>query len=110
MVWRKGSSTITLFHNKTTDIDQILSLHNPHIFSLYEANIDTITNDTLNNNYLDYNIEHTKMSATTNCSRNALLIQNNIIYNRRYDLEDDLTSTIWIEVKLPQNRPILSLI
>ena len=29
------------------DIDQILSVHKPHIFSLCEANIDRITNDTL---------------------------------------------------------------
>ena len=69
--WNKGK---TLFQNKTTDIDQILSLHKPHIFSLCEANIDTMINDTLNNNYLDYNIEHTKMSAKTNRSRNAILI------------------------------------
>ena len=89
------------------DIDQILSLHKPHIFSLCEANIDRITNDTHNNNYLDYNIEHTKMSAETNQSRNAILIKNDIIYNRRHDLEDEITSTIWLEVKLPQSKPIL---
>ena len=47
------------------------------------------------------------MSSTTNRSRNILLIKDDIIYNRRYDLEDDITSTIWIEVKLPKNKPIL---
>ena len=30
-----------------------------------------------------------------------------MIYNRCHDLEDDITSTIWIEVKLPKNKPIL---
>ena len=89
--WNKGK---TLFHNKTTDIDQILSQHKPHIFSLCEANIERIINDTNNDTYLDYNIEHTKMSVNTNKLHNAILIKNDIIYNRRYDLEDEVTSTI----------------
>lgn len=70
--WNKGK---TLFHNKATDINQILSQHKPHIFSLCEANIDRITNDTLNITYLDYNIKHTKMSVKTNRLRNAILIK-----------------------------------
>ena len=77
--WNKGK---TLFHNKTTDIDQILALHKPHIFSLCEANIERIINDTNNDTYLDYNIEHTKMAAKTNNSRNTILIKNDIIYTR----------------------------
>ena len=60
--WNKGK---TLFRNKTTDIDQILSMHNPHILSLCEANIEKIINNTENYTYTDYNIEHTKMAAKT---------------------------------------------
>ena len=47
------------------------------------------------------------MAKITNRSCNILLIKDDIIYNRRYKLEDDITSTIWIEVKLPKNKPIL---
>ena len=90
--WNKGK---TLFQNKTTDIDQILSMYNPHILSLCEANIEKIINNTENETYTDYKIEHTKMAAKTNNSRNAILIKNDIIYTRQYDLEDDITSTIW---------------
>ena len=102
--WNKGRS---LFHNKTNDIDHILSLHKPYIFSICEANADKATNNTPFSTYLDYKIEHTKKPSTTNRSHNILLIKDDIIYNRRYDLEDDITSTIWIEVKLPKNKPIL---
>ena len=90
---------------KTIDIDHILSMHKPHIFSICEANAEKATNNTPFTTYLDYKIEHTKMSATTNSSCNTLLIKDDIIYNRRHDLEDDITSTIWIEVKLPKNKP-----
>ena len=39
--WNKGRS---LFHNKTNNIDHILSLHKLHIFSIGEANDDKTTN------------------------------------------------------------------
>lgn len=90
--WNKGKS---LFQNKTNHIDHILSIHRPHIFSPCETNVEKIINNTPNINYLDYNLEHKKMSSTTNRSRNIILIKNDIIYKRRYDLEDGLTSTIW---------------
>ena len=56
---------------------------------------------------MDYRIEHTKMSLKTNQSRNVIMIKDDIIYKRRDDLEDETTSTIWIELKLPKNKPIL---
>ena len=47
------------------------------------------------------------MAAKTNNSRNAILIKNDIIYTRQYDLEDDTTSTIWLEIKIPEGKNIL---
>ena len=81
--WNKGRS---LFHNKTNNIDHILSLHKPHIFSICKANAEMTMNDTPFSTYLDYKIEHTKMPATTNRSHNILLIKDDIIYNRRHGL------------------------
>ena len=63
--WNKGRS---LFYNKINDIDNILTLHRPHIFSICEANADKLTNNTLFNRYKDYTVEHTKMANTTNRS------------------------------------------
>ena len=47
------------------------------------------------------------MANKTNNSRNAILIKNNLIYTRRYDLEDKNTSTIWLELKVPEGKNIL---
>ena len=70
--WNKGN---TLFKNKITQIDQIMDKYRPHIISLCEANIEKTINNTPNDTYKDYKIEHTKMSSTTNNSRNAILIK-----------------------------------
>ena len=51
--WNKRN---TLFKNKTTQIDQLLNTHKPHILSLCEANIVKMVNDTHNNKYYDYTI------------------------------------------------------
>ena len=56
--------------------------YKPHIISLCEANIEKTINNTPNDTYIDYKIEHTKMSNTTNTSRNAILIKNNLVYTR----------------------------
>ena len=88
-------------------MDNILSQHRPNIISLCEANINRENNNEPNNNYKDYKIEHTKMSINTNQSRNILMIKDDIIYKRRTDLEDQDTSTVWIEIKTPKNKPIL---
>ena len=102
--WNKGK---TLFKNKITDIDQILAKHKPHIISLCEANIEKVINDTENDTYTNYKIEHTKMATKTNNSRNVILIKNDIIYTQRYDLENDTTSTIWLEIKIPEGKKYL---
>ena len=47
------------------------------------------------------------MADMTNNSRNAILIKNNIVYTRRYDLEDTNTSTIWLELKVPNSKNML---
>ena len=89
--WNKGQA---LFHNKTNNINHILATYKPHILTLCKANAHKITNNTPFNKYANYNIEHTKMSSTTNQSRNIILIKEDIIYTRRRDLEDNTTSTV----------------
>ena len=95
------------FKNKITHIDQVLDEFKPHILSLCEANIEKVVNNVINDTYKDYKIEHTKMSDRTNNSRNAILIKNDLVYDRRQDLEDDTTSTVWIELKIPNQNNVL---
>ena len=40
-------------------------------------------------------------------SRNILMIRNNISYICRYNSEDDILSTIWVEINLKKNRKLL---
>ena len=102
--WNKGKANFT---NKTNELDSILSKHKPNLISICEANINMNKNTEINNRYKDFNIEHTKMSINTNQSRNIMMIKEDLIYKRRTDLEDAETSTVWIELKLPKNKPIL---
>ena len=46
------------------------------------------------------------MANITGCSRSAILIKDNIKYKRREDLEDDITSNVWIEIETDK-QPIL---
>merc|ERR1712240_888005 len=102
--WNKGKAN---FINKTNELDSILSKHKPNIISICEANINRNNNTEINNRYKDFRIEHTKISINTNLSRNVIMIKEDLIYKRRTDLEDTETSTVWIELKLPRNKPIL---
>ena len=103
MHWNKGKA---FFNNKINAIDNILETHKPEILSLSEANVQIFNNKYLLDHY-DYKVETTKMSHLTKISRTAILIKNTINYKRRLDLEDDLTSTIWIEIKIAKSKPIL---
>ena len=47
------------------------------------------------------------MAHTTKLSRTGLMISNSITYKRRLDLEDEITSTIWIEITIPKSKPLL---
>merc|ERR1712240_896013 len=102
--WNKGKAN---FSNKTNDLDSILQRHKPNIISICEANINRNNNTEINNRYKDFNIKNTKMSINTNQSRNIMMIKEDLIYKRRADLEDAETSTVWIELKIPRNKPIL---
>ena len=99
--WNKGKAN---FNNKTNELDSILSKHRPNIISICKANINKGNSTETNNSYKDYKIEHTKMSINTNLSRNIIMIKEDIIYKRRTDLEDQETSTIWIEITIPKNN------
>ena len=47
------------------------------------------------------------MSKYIGISRNAMLIKDNINYNRRHDLEHPVICTIWIQVNTIRNKSIM---
>ncbi len=101
--WNKGNSHFT---TKLHEIKHILDRHKPQILSLSEANIK---HDIDHQTYQlhNYNIETALMAHDTGIARTAILIDNNLNYTRRHDLEDKNTSTVWLEVKIPNTKSIL---
>ena len=74
--------------------------------NLCEANIKTNLHK-IQNDFDSYKIEVTKQSNFTKFSRSCLMIHDDIDYVRRYDLKDDETSNVWIEIKT-KNKKIYS--
>ena len=100
--WNKGPSD---FFKDTTKIENNLQKYKPDIVSLSEANIH-INKRTFLKEFKDYNVETALMAKITGISRSALLIKKGIKYKRRENLENQIISTIWIEV-ITKNKPIL---
>ena len=101
--FNKGNSN---FDTKIDKIKNIINDHKPHIMNLAEANFK-ILNSNINGIFTGYNIETNKMANLTGISRNILIINNTIAYKRRFDLESTNTCTIWIQIKIKGNKPLL---
>ena len=95
VTWNKATKN---HHNNQNVLDSILTKYKPHILNLCEANLKTNIHS-IHNSVINYKIEVTKQSDASNMSRSCLLIHNNVDYIRRFDLEDNDTSNIWIEIK-----------
>ena len=84
----------------------IIDTYKPDIMCISEANINS-KYMTFTHHFPDYNFEINKMSNISHFSRNAIMIKDGIKYKRRYDLENEKTCIIWIEVKLNKKKSIL---
>ena len=94
------------FENKINDMSFIVDKYRPDIMCISKANINS-KHMQFTHNFPDYNFEINKMSNICNFSRNAIMIKEGIKYKRRYDLENDKTCIIWIEVKLNKKKSFL---
>lgn len=100
MQYNKGNAN---FENKINAINDIIQKHKPDVMCISEANLKA-SNFNILNNFPEHNIEHNLMSKDMDISRNILMINKNISYKRRYDLEDNITCTIWIQVNIPKKK------
>ena len=94
------------FQNYTNQMQNIIDQYKSNIICVSEANI-LINNNSYIYDYPNYNVETNKMAVKTGNSRNAIMVNKGINYKRRYDLEDDITCCIWIEVSLGSRKSIL---
>ena len=101
--WNKGNSH---FETKISDIQNVITNHKPDILALSEANVKS-NYKIYNNQFPEYIFETNLMFNIAKISRNVLLIKKGLWYNRRHDLEQIETCTIWIEVKFSAKKSVL---
>ena len=89
--WNKGNSN---FKNRRDDILVTLERYKPDVFTIHEANFD-ISND---RGFTNYKIEANTLSRGNSIARTIVLIKNDIAYKRRYDLENEYISSVWVQI------------
>ena len=89
--WNKGNS---IFRNRRNDIEVTLERYKPDIFTIHEANFNTLTDRGFHN----YNIEANTLYKGNTIARTIVLIKDTIAYKRRTDLENDYISSVWVQV------------
>ena len=91
------------FENSIHKLQHIIQNHQPDIMCISEANISNKYDFNINN-FLGYNIILNKQYNIIGVSRNCILIKDRIKYSRRWDLENDITCEIWLQVASVHKR------
>ena len=101
--WNKGGSP---FLNKMDELLMIIKESKPHILIISEANVQQNIH-LASMSIQDYNIEN-DLRLKKNVKGNMVVyIKNSVNYKRRFDLENEELSNIWIEVKIDDGKKIL---
>ena len=98
--WNKGNST---YSNKKDNISITLDRYKPDFFAIQEANYNTLKDK----GFSGYNLEYNTLHVNCVISQTLLLIKKGINYKRRYDLENPLVSSIWVQVYISKRVSIL---
>ena len=103
--WNKGSS---LLQNKQVEIGSLMKKHKPHVFGLGEANLKhgQYLGDVQQPDYT-LHVDTCINNPNLGLARVVVYTHNSLIVKRRYDLEDDLTASIWLECGLANQRKFL---
>ena len=92
--------------HRIDQVNQILTDHKPQFLILNELQKhkqDKITK----HNFHGYKLEHDKLDQLDGYSRTGILIQNQISYKRRHDLESPGLSTVWLQIGTPGTKHFL---
>ena len=104
IMWNKGNSQ---FLTKKDEIELIISKYNPGILAILEANVkNDIHLPALQIN--GYSLERDNLGSTGPRYRAVAYISNLLCYRRRYDLEEEGTPLIWLEVITNPSKPWLA--
>ena len=99
----KGNS---FFENKIESIQRLINLEKPDILCISESNARKSRVDNYNH-FQGYNHELNLMSNDIDISRNSIMINKNLNYKRRLDLESPDTCNIWLEIYLSKGHNLL---
>ena len=100
----KGDSNLI---NRVDQISDLLEKkNNPHIMIINELNNEHYDNVT-KYSFPNYHLECDNLQIYDKKSRTGLLIQKDIHYKRRLDLETPGTSTVWVQLTHPGKKTIL---
>ena len=91
--------------NKISELQIIIQKHKPDIMCISEANLKGSPKSFVNH-FKGYNIETNLMHEAIGVSRNLLLVKGELHYKRRKYLEQHVTCTIWIELKISDRKSI----
>jgi hypothetical protein len=103
--WNKGPAFLK---NKHQEVETIIAGHQPHLLGLSEANLRNDHNLS-QVQHQDYELHtcSTLNNADLNMSRIVVYTHRSLVVKRRFDLEGENISSIWLEVGLPRQRKIL---
>ena len=103
--WNKGSSYL---QNKHHEVETIIEAHTPHVLGLSEANLKA-DHDLARVQHPEYELHtcSTMSNPELSVSRIVVYTHNSLVVKRRFDLEDNKISAIWLEAGLPRQKKIL---
>ena len=102
MVINKGNSELV---SRVPHINEILSTHKPSILVINELNLHHLDNVT-KNLFPGYKLLQDSLSKNQIKSRTGMLVDKNLKFTRRNDLESPDIATIWIQLKQPKKSTV----
>ena len=103
MLINKANSDL---HSRIPEINSILSQHKPSFLVINELNLHH--NDKISSKlFPGYTLVQDNLHLTNIKSRTGILVDKNIKFSRRKDLESQEISTVWLQLKQPNKKVLL---
>lgn len=97
LTWNKGNSS---YSNKRDDISITLERHRPDFFTIHEANYNVLKDK----GFSGYNLKYNTLYINSVISRTMLLVKKGINFKRRYDLDNSIIPSIWLQVYISKKN------
>ena len=94
--------------NRMNEVESVISEEKPHVLGISEASIHS-EHDLKDLKIDNYTLQHslTLQNPSLNVSRVCVLVHDSVVSKIRYDLMNDVFSSVWIELGFPRQKKIL---